>query len=49
MFAQFVGVCQAGAEDREIWKHISFVRTEPGWGSFQPDGPDEWNQHNLAR
>lgn len=47
MFAQFVGVCQAGADDRKIWKHISFVRTEPGWGSFQPNGPDEWNQQRL--
>ena len=48
MFAQFVGVCQAEATEREIWKYLSAVRLEPSWGMFQPNGPDEWNQKRLA-
>lgn len=46
-FARFVGVCQAGATDEPIWRHLSWVRTEPFWGWFQPSGPDEWNQQRL--
>ena len=48
-FARFVGVCQAGPSEHEIWDYISWVRLEPSWSSFQPNGPDEWNQDALDR